>query len=238
MTTITRKPKFNVGDIITPVSREEALLALGRAPFTSGNGIVLHNNTEVRFRVTKVYPIGSVDVERVDGMTCSPGPWYPERFKLVAPRTVPPYEVFPTPNGERISMWISRPVAPPIKVESVNPCKEIAASPPMKGYHPATVLVDEIQAPVLTIAELETLENEVVAAYGGRPKPADKWILILRNADGSLAPAEKPREYTTKKQASRVARDMAERHPGMAFELFKRCAIAKAPDPKAELVEF
>ena len=63
-------------------------------------------------------------------------------------------------------------------------------------------------------------------------KASDKgeWIIILRDPNG-LAPAIKPRIYTTEAQAKAVAASMAEKHPGEEFLILK--VIGKAKTSKA-----
>lgn len=59
-----------------------------------------------------------------------------------------------------------------------------------------------------------------------------EFILILFK-DGKLLPATKPRVYTSARQAKRVACEMAERHAGHTFRVFKAVAEADAPPSKA-----
>lgn len=61
------------------------------------------------------------------------------------------------------------------------------------------------------------------------------FILILRNPDGTFAPAVKPRTYATQKQADAVALEMANKHGG-DFVVFRATSVgSRPPAPAATL---
>lgn len=68
-----------------------------------------------------------------------------------------------------------------------------------------------------------------------QPEASKQWIISLLNADGSLAPAEKPKPYTSRAQADRVAKDMATKHAGQTFVVFEAVSVASIPAPIVQL---
>jgi len=69
-----------------------------------------------------------------------------------------------------------------------------------------------------------------------KPKPAtpDTYILVLKDA-GVFKPNTKPRTYSTEAQAKRVAADMAVKHPGQEFVIFKAVGKAKTVAATVEM---
>ena len=57
---------------------------------------------------------------------------------------------------------------------------------------------------------------------------AGTYVLVLRNPDGTFAPAAKPRTYTSRDQADKVAQEMAGKHGG-DFVVFRAVAVASRP---------
>ena len=68
-----------------------------------------------------------------------------------------------------------------------------------------------------------------------QPEASKQWIISLLNADGTLAPAEKPKPYTSRAQADRVAKDMATKHAGQTFVVFEAVSVASIPAPVVQL---
>lgn len=71
-----------------------------------------------------------------------------------------------------------------------------------------------------------------------RPSPADEikvgtYIISLQKPDGTLLPAEKPKQYSSDEQADKIAKLMAKRHGGR-FVVFK--AVSQYEMPVAEPV--
>lgn len=66
------------------------------------------------------------------------------------------------------------------------------------------------------------------------PAKAEEWIVIVRDLNG-LAPAMKPRTYSTQSQAKAVAASMAEKHPGQEFVIFKAVGKAKTATATVEM---
>jgi hypothetical protein len=68
-------------------------------------------------------------------------------------------------------------------------------------------------------------------------REAGRFIIIIEDKLGKLAPALSPREYTSKEQAFRVAEEMAKTHEGSTFIVFKAVASTKTEIVKSVAVK-
>lgn len=63
------------------------------------------------------------------------------------------------------------------------------------------------------------------------------WI-IASEVDGKLAPNNPPKEYSSDRQARRVARDMAEKHRGVRFVILEGVGEVTVPKSEASLINY
>jgi hypothetical protein len=68
-------------------------------------------------------------------------------------------------------------------------------------------------------------------------KNAESFVLILKES-GVLKPSLEPKVYVSEKQAKFVAQEMAAKHPGSTFIIFKAYGEASAPQPTAEVTVY
>lgn len=111
-----------------------------------------------------------------------------------------------------------------------GPFKIVAITPNDKGT--TAVTLDRIpDQAILKTADGWALDYfELVEAA-----PVKGEFIILLNQGTKLAPATNPRSYTSEAQAKAVAAEMAEKHPGQEFLIFKAVGKAKAVAATVEM---
>jgi ASC-1-like (ASCH) protein len=104
------------------------------------------------------------------------------------------------------------------------------------GSYQYAVQTEKKAPEAYVIESMIELVTEEVKTVEVRAKPKARFIVAVEQG-GTLAPNEKPREYSSLRQAESVAKKMAEKH-GQTFYVLQAVAAAVPPlAPKAELVK-
>lgn len=81
----------------------------------------------------------------------------------------------------------------------------------------------------IEVRETVALVEERGVKANPQARTSKTWIISVIDADGTLAPAKVPTQYTSEKQAHAVAKSMAERHRGNTFVVFEATGLCHVP---------